>query len=121
LKINITEASSQKSDKPAEGRSVELEKSCLNSAVMNLVKHKVCSNVSGGLPWLVGFVVLPMSFILITAIIIVSCGGVVRLPWYVGGLEFSGRRPQERIAAETHQRPQERIAAGTQVLFITNN
>lgn len=99
---------------------MELEKSCVNSTVMNLLKHKVCSNVSGGLPWGVNFVVLLVILILITVIIIASCGGVIRLPWYVGGLELSGQRPQERIAVETHQRPQERITAGTQVLFITN-
>jgi hypothetical protein len=109
LKINITEASSQKSDKPAEGRSVELGKSCLNSAVMNLMKHKACSHVSGGLPWGLNLVVLLVSGILIMVIIIVSCGGVVRLPWYMGGLELSGQRPQGRITA------------ATQVLFITNN
>lgn len=100
---------------------MELEISCLNSAVMNLVKHKVCFNISGGLPWGVNFVVLLVSGILITVIIIAIFGGAIRLPWYMGGLELSGQRPQERIAAETHQRPQERIAAGTQVLYITNN
>jgi len=88
---------------------VELEKSCLNSAVMNLVKHKVCSHVSGGLPWGVNLVVLLVSGILIAVIIIVSCGGIIRLPWYMGGLELSGHRRQERITAEP------------QVLFITNN
>jgi hypothetical protein len=107
--MNITEASSQKSDKPAGGRSVELEKSCMNSAVTNLVKHKVCSLVSGGLPWGVNYMVLLVLFILITVIIIVNCGGVVRLPWYMGGLELNGRRPQERILPER------------QVLFVRNN
>lgn len=56
-------------------------------------------NVLGGLPWGVNLVVLLASFILVTAIIIASCGGVIRLPWYLGGFELSGRRPQERITA----------------------
>jgi hypothetical protein len=76
---------------------------------MNLVKHKVCSHVSGGLPWGVNFMVLGGSGVLIVVIIILSCGGVVRLPWYMGGLELSGPRRQERITA------------ATQVLFITND
>lgn len=88
---------------------MELEKSCLNTAVMNLVKHKVCSHVSGGLPFGANWIVLVGSSILIMVIIIVKCGGVIRLPWYMGGLELSGQRPQERIAVET------------QVPFITNN
>jgi hypothetical protein len=62
-------------------------------------ENKVCSHVSGGLPWGVNLVVLLASFILVTAIIIASCGGVIRLPWYLGGFELSGRRPQERITA----------------------
>lgn len=52
-------------------------------------------------------VVLLASFALIPVIVIASCGGVIRLPWYMGGLEFSGQRPQERITAES------------QVLFVT--
>lgn len=88
---------------------MELEKSYLNSTVMNMVKYKVCSHVSGGLPWGVNCMVLLGSGIIIMVIIIANCGGVVRLPWYMGGLEVSGRGPQERITAET------------QVLFITNN
>lgn len=88
---------------------MELEKSYLNTAVMNMVKYKVCSHVSGGLPLGVNWMVLSGSGVLIVVIIVAICGGVVRLPWYMGGLELCGRRPQERITAER------------QVLFITNN
>jgi hypothetical protein len=69
----------------------------------------VCSHVSERLPWGVNWVVLLASGTLIMVIIIACCGGVVRLPWYMGGLELGAQRPQERIAAEP------------QVLFITNN
>jgi hypothetical protein len=99
---------------------VELEK-CLNSAVMNLVKHKVCSLVSGGLPFGVNYLVLCGSFFLIVVIIAViifaCCGGVIRLPWYMGGLELSGQTPQQRLTALelSGQRPQERITAEPQV------
>jgi hypothetical protein len=53
--------------------------------------------------------VLSGSGVLIMVIITLSCGGVLRLPWYMGGLELSGPRRQERITA------------ATQVLFITND
>ena len=76
---------------------------------MNLMKHKVCSHVSGGLPWPWNWLVLLISVVPIMLIIITCCGGVIRLPWYLGGLELAGQRPQERITA------------GTQVLFITNS
>jgi len=76
---------------------------------MNLVKHKVCSRVSEGLPWGSNWLVLLISVVPIMLIIITCCGGVIRLPWYLGGLELAGQGPQERIPA------------GAQVLFITNN
>jgi di/tricarboxylate transporter len=84
---------------------------------MNLVKHEVCSHVSGGLPFGLNYMVLLATFLLIAVIIVASCGGVIRLPWYMGGLELCGPRPQQRIIAPElpDQRPQERITAGSQV------
>jgi len=67
----------------------------LGSAIAEFSK-----NILGGLPLGVNWMVLSGSGVLIVVIIVAICGGVVRLPWYMGGLELCGRRPQERITAE---------------------
>jgi di/tricarboxylate transporter len=66
---------------------------------MDLVKAKVCFHISGSLPFGANWMVLFASFFLIIVIIVTSCGGIIRLPFYMGGLELSGQRPQERITA----------------------
>ncbi|XP_023719959.1 uncharacterized protein LOC111871218 isoform X5 [Cryptotermes secundus] len=47
------------------------------------------------LPWGTNYLVLIASFFFIAVIICASCGAVVKLPFYMGGLEISGQRHQE--------------------------
>ncbi|PNF41747.1 hypothetical protein B7P43_G03427 [Cryptotermes secundus] len=53
------------------------------------------NNILENLPWGTNYLVLIASFFFIAVIICASCGAVVKLPFYMGGLEISGQRHQE--------------------------
>lgn len=56
-------------------------------------------HVPENLPFGTNWLVLIGSSFLIIVIIFATCGGVIKLPFYMGGLVLSGQRPQERITA----------------------
>lgn len=56
-------------------------------------------SILGNLPFGANYIVLFLSFFLIICIIFAVCGGSLKLPYYLGGMELSGGRSRERITA----------------------
>ena len=54
---------------------------------------------SGNLPFGTNYFVLLVSFMFIIFIVVVSCGGIVKLPFYLGGIELRGRRAAPTITS----------------------
>ncbi|KDR08047.1 Chloride channel CLIC-like protein 1 [Zootermopsis nevadensis] len=80
----------------------------LGSAIANFSKG-ILENLPFGTNWLV----LIGSSFLIIVIIFATCGGVIKLPFYMGGLVLSGQRPQERITAGQQRHESHRYITST--------
>lgn len=66
---------------------------------------KFSSGILGNLPFGTNYIVLFGSFVFMIMIVFASCGGIIKLPFYLGGAELRGRRPVPSMTSE-RQRPQ---------------
>lgn len=67
------------------------------SGILGSAVADFSNSILENLPFGANYLVLLASFFFIIVIICVHCGAVIRLPFYMGGLEVSGRRRQEVI------------------------
>ena len=60
--------------------------------IINLCYYNVYLIFSGNLPFGTNYIVLIMSFFVVICIVFATCGGIIKFPFYLGGVELRGGR-----------------------------